>query len=390
MHVRVALHLIVALLAVEAASAQNEAVLAELKKLDERVSRPGVLIAPDEAREVDSRLRGWSFEAESLKPGPRAQLRRLQTLIYLQRGDAANAQSAAADLLAQAGADALSADIVFQAACAAADGQLAAGALKVLAAAGDAEAKKRAAQRKRGAAQIGRRIADAQIRIEDGTEIDLQKRGSQALVLDVWNMLAPPTDAHRDALKRLHQTAGRGPELLFVGLNADNDERTEKARAFAAEHYPWGQRFEGVGVNAPLTHQKLRAGAPPWAMVIDHYGFVRAVGDASDIAFEAALRAAAAEAAGVFEPIVPRGADGKQPERRSAAAEVSPTGGAKAAPAEGPKSNPEAASKLRQAITYRKTGLKTKARELLQQIVAEYPGTKEAEEAALELELLQP
>lgn len=390
MTTRVGLFLIVAVLAVDAASAQNEAVLAELKKLDERVSRAGALITPDEARDVDNRLRGWSFEAESLKPAPRAQLRRLQTLIFLQRGDAANAQSAAADLLAQAGSDPLSADIAFQAACAAADGQLAAGALKVLAAAGDADVKKRAAQRKRGAALIGRRIADAHIRTEDGTEIDLQKRGSQALVLDVWIMLAPPTDTHRDALKRLHQTAGRGPEVLFVGLNADNEERTEKAKSFAAEHYAWGQRFEGVGVNAPLTHQKLRAGAPPWAMVIDHYGFVRAVGDASDVAFETALRAAAAEAAGVFEPIVPRGVDGKQPERRSAATDSPSAGGTKAAPAEGPKSNPEAASKLRQAITYRKTGLKTKARELFQQIIAEYPGTKEAEEAALELELLQP
>ena len=76
---------------------------------------------------------------------------------------------------------------------------------------------------------------------------------------------------------------------------------------------------------------------------------------------------------------MPRTRDGQQPTRPSAA--VEPKEEKPAAPAAELPSNPEARGKLKLARTYLKTGKRTDAKLLFEEIVRDYPGTQEAEQA---------
>jgi hypothetical protein len=113
------------------------------------------------------------------------------------------------------------------------------------------------------------------------------------------------------------------------------------------------------------------------------------------------LKAAIAEARGDFEPVLPRTRGGTQAAKPGSRGELAKAGEKAAADkkaaaekeaarkneeARNPPSNADAKSLLTQAHTMRRGGNKTKARELYQKIVSEFPGTKEAQEAAEWLE----
>ena len=121
-------------------------------------------------------------------------------------------------------------------------------------------------------------------------------------------------------------------------------------------------------------------------MLIDRRGFIRAVGSTADAGFVYAVRAAVAEARGDYEYISPTTLSGEK-------AAPTPGGGAALAAEEkkpdkqNPNasgdlpSNAEARQKLQQAHAMRRGGKKTDAKRMYQEIVRDYPGTKEAQEA---------
>ena len=122
-------------------------------------------------------------------------------------------------------------------------------------------------------------------------------------------------------------------------------------------------------------------------MIIDRDGVIRAVGLITEPAFQYALRATVAEANGEYPSLMPRTRDG----RKSDAARVARERRRQAEEAKNPPpkmlpSDPIAASLLRQARLYLKTGKRTLAREIFERVVREYPGTPEAKDAEFWLE----
>lgn len=374
------------------AQAQNEAVLQQLGQLYERLAKPGVVPAPDAVQKADSQLGGWALDPAKLSGEHRARLLTLQALVALGHGDAATAHSSAGPIL-ESSKDVAAIEVAYYAACAAGDAALGEQALAALAATTDENAKSSVPTRRRCNQLSGGAAPDVLIRLDDVSEISPRKRGSKALLIDFWSMLPAPADDQVAALRRLYAEMRAAGGMEFIGVNADSESRTEKARAFAKSGgYEWKQRYETVSGKAPITHGAFKCGTPPWTVVIDHYGYIRATGAAGDPGVIYAARAAAAEARGDFERVRTRTRDGKQPEEpREPVATVTdkpkPTVGAGSGEA---KSSPEAASKLRQAIVFRKTGKYKDARRLLQEIIRDYPGTHEASDAEAELTNLPP
>jgi len=206
------------------------------------------------------------------------------------------------------------------------------------------------------------------------------RRGDRVLLIDFWNVLQTREDDTSEALRALHEEYQHSLHVDFVGVNADAEAQVPEAKEFAKESgYVWKQRYEYAATNAPITHQAFRAGTPPWQVLIDTFGYVRAVGSVREPGFQYALRAAIAEARRDFEVVLPRTRDGQQPERASA--KIEPKTKTAVQPERELPSNPDAAAKLTLARTYLKTGKRTDAKRLFEEIVRDFPGTLEAKEA---------
>ena len=121
--------------------------------------------------------------------------------------------------------------------------------------------------------------------------------------------------------------------------------------------------------------------------------FARAAGAASETELVYALRAAVAEAKGAYAVMRPKTTAGEAvPEPVAAKPAGTESAKADATPQATGKSdlphNQEAARLLNEARVFQKTGRKTDARRVLQEIIDKYPGTWEAAEAKERLESL--
>jgi hypothetical protein len=202
------------------------------------------------------------------------------------------------------------------------------------------------------------------------------------LVIDLWNVLTASEAADVEALRALYAEYRDSRYVEFVGVNADAESRTADARQFARDHgLDWPQHYEQAGRQSPITHQAFAAGNPPWQVLIDQFGFVRAVGSAREAGFQHALRAAIAEARGDREPVMPRTRDGRQAERPGAVVSIEPKPPAKGKSAGELRSDPEAAAKLRRARAFLKAHRRTDAKQLFEEIVRDHAGTLEAQQA---------
>lgn len=387
MKTRHRLLLIGSLLPVAIAAAQNNSNLAELTKLHANLNKPGTIVTPDQARMASGRLDEWKLDAAALSGGSKRELLAVQVLIAAAMGDAAKAGQAAALLQPAAEGDRLALEATYCGACAAGDAQTAEAAVKALAEKAEGEAKRAQMRRRSWLAQVGREAPDISISTDDVKEFKPRKRGDKILIIDFWNTLAEPPKEHVAALKKLYEELSGDSNVEFIGVNAEAESRLEKAKDYARKNgFAWPQRYEGVALKAPVTHEAFKAGQSPWTVLIDSYGYQRAVGSPTEPAFQYAVRAALAEARADFSPVLPKTTDGKQAKRESQEptkenAKKKDDGAAKDLP-----SNLEAKKLLQEAHAMRKTGMKTKAREMYQRVISEYPGTKEAEEAQFWLE----
>ncbi len=338
-------------------------------------------IETERARVVLESLGG--MQASELDGSQRAVAARVEMVASLGVGDAARAGRALAAWREAAPADGDLHEAAWLCCAAAGDAAGAIAALKELGKSADADVKRTASVRRRGAQRAGVPAPDVALETDRGS-VSCRRRGSNVLLIDFWSMLPPPDEAHRAALSRLAGEAGsdRGG-LELVGVNADGSARRDEAASWAGEHgYAWPQVFEEAGPAAAISRGAFDAGRPPWVVLIDTYGFVRYVGAADDAALTYATRAALAEARGEFEPIRPRDKDGNEPPAAVSVAEAAAAPKPKAQSDTGPlPSNPEAASKLRQARAFLKTGKRTDAMRMFREIVRDYPGTQEAKEA---------
>jgi len=370
-----------------AARGQSETTLRELRRLHDRLADPQRVLSRQDARQARDRLAEWRLDPAALSPDDRARLWRIELYAALAEGAAGAALERARQLWKVAPDDPGTAAAVHLAACAAGDAQLALRALARLAEGADSRRRRWISRQRRWLRRVGEKAPDVVIRTEDMTEFSTARRGDRVLVLDFWNTRLKPDEEQIAALRGLFDEYRRSLHIELVGINADSETRAEQARQFAKEHgFVWKQRYEYQARGAPLTHGAFHAGNPPWVVLIDTFGYVRAVGAAYEPAFQYALRAAVAEAGGAQQPLLPRTHTGQQAERPGAAAEAAAPSSEQPAP-ELP-SNPEALQKLRLARTYLKTGKRSEARRLFEEIVRNYPGTREAREAQEYLEAL--
>ena len=217
---------------------------------------------------------------------------------------------------------------------------------------------------------VGGPAPDVQITAEDGKPVSVGGKGGTVLLIDFWNSHDTTPD-YAQALKQLHDAYRSELYVQFLGVNTDGEVAAEQAHKFAREAgFTWPQHYERESRRAPISHGKFKAGPPPWTIVIDGAGRVRAVGAVTDPAFCYALRTAVREASSQF-----------------ATDDSDTSDGAKAEPA-APRvskndlpSNPEAEAMLRQARAYIRSGMRNKAKELLREIIRKYPGTREAYDA---------
>jgi len=364
--------------------AQSEDTLAELQRLHARVADPRRVVPADEAEQALELLSSWKLSRQNLAPEHLARLLETQTYIFLALGDAATAQTQL-QLLQDRFPDAPGTlQVAWLVACAAGDAELGVEVARKLGQAAPGDEKPRWSQRRRWMSGVGVDAPDAEIRAEDMTEYSTARRGRSVLVIDFWNVLARPEPDESKALVALYKEYRDSDNFELVGVNADGEARVEQARKFASDAgYVWSQRYEQTSTNAPITHQAFKAGRPPWVVLVDSYSFVRAIGAASEPGFQYAVRAAVSEARGKYPPVPPRDKDGKQ--RGAAVAQKGDEGksGGAQPPAKGDlPSNVEAAAKLQQARLFWKGGRKTDAKKLLEEIVRDFPNTREAKEAA--------
>jgi hypothetical protein len=389
---RLALGVICCWLLAAGVRGQSTATLHELSKLHERIADPQKVLTASDARQAMNRLAEWKLTPEKLSPADRARLKRIELYIALADGNAKTALEHAQSLLSEFPDDPAACEAAYLAACAAGDAKLGSDMLRQLARSATGDRRRLISQRRRWIRGVGKEAPEVEIRTEDMTAFETARRGDRVLLIDFWNVLGTREDDTSAALRALHDEYQYSPHVDFVGVNADAEAQVPEAKEFAKERrYSWKQRYEYVAADAPITHQAFRAGNPPWQVLIDTFGYIRAVGSVAEPAFQYALRAAVAEAGGDYAAVMPRTRDGQQPERPSA--QVEPTAPRK------PKSddqdqelpsNPDAQAKLSQARVFLKAKNRSKAIELFREIVRDYPGTQEAREAQEYLDSLSP
>ncbi|MGD8453235.1 MAG: tetratricopeptide repeat protein [Phycisphaerae bacterium] len=354
-------------------------VTSELKELHDTFCAPQHVATVKEAEAAQAKLKQWALSPDRLTEAKRAILLETEAHVALAVGDVVTAAEKLAALQPLAPEAAETWELAVLVSAAQGDAEAQEGALRKLAGLVSDEQRKIVSQRRRWVRKVGGPAPDVKIVAEDGTRVDVRERNGIVLVVDLWNMY-DTTEAYAEALRALRDEMKSVLCVQFVGVNADGERRKAEAEAFAEKAgYTWPQCYEEKASRPPITHEAFGAGAPPWTVLVDGVGKVRAVGAVTDPAFLYAVRAVAREAQEKFAA----GAKG------GGGATAAAGGGGATEPRVGKgdlPSNDEAEALLRQARTYLRTGLKTKAKELLEKILREYPGTRQAREAEERLE----
>jgi hypothetical protein len=387
------------LLAGSAALGQDQAVLEELRRWHDRLTKPGETVSLADGRAAADKLKAWNLPINDLEPEQRGQVIRLTIYAALAVGDAGRA----ADWLGELERTFPDARDTLRAAWlvagATGDAELARRTLRKLKEQG-AASETAVTKRLHRLRMIGHPAPDIQVTVEGSAgvspagarRIGLRQRDGVVLVLDFWRVSQKPTDKQVQSLRELYQAYVSEPKVQFFGVNADPPADVEAARKFAADNgYAWPQHYERPSGGAPLTDEAFQVDSVPWQVIVDADGNVRAVGSAGDPEFQYALRAAVAEVRGEYRALRPKTTEGvsatvKTPE--PPAVQPQPKEPEKPVGKGDLPRNPEAQRLLDQARVYLKTGRKTDARKLLKEIIEKYPGTWEAAEAKERLDAL--
>lgn len=357
--------------------------LRALHDLHDKLTRPRLAVSVEDGQAARAQLREWRLSRKELSEEQRGWLTRAELYAALAVGDAGGADASLGELQRLA-PDARETDrAAWLVANATGDAEAARKTLERLRAQG-AASETALARRLGRLAMIGQSAPDAELRPEKEKPIPLQRRDGVVLVVDFWRYAKKPEDEQIAALRALVQSFGPNDPVRFVGVHTGTAADTDAAKKFvAANKLTWPQCYEQRSGGAAATEQAFKVDAPPWHVLIDAEGNVRAVGVAGEPEFEYAVRAAVAEAQGQYAAMRPKTTDGV-----TAAARPKPAEEVAVAPTGDLPHNDEARSMVDQARAYLKTGLKHDAKKLLQEVVEKYPGTWEAREAKRLLDTL--
>lgn len=365
-----------------------------LQRLHTEIVQQHQAVGVAAARDALHQLAQWAAQPGDLSPEQQHAWYAIQIHANLAIGDLAAARAALDQLRQAAPAADATRQAAYLVATAAGDADKAEEALKQLSAGASREERSALSIRRRWMSRVGKPAPETPIETAGGEQLDPHQRGGKLLIVDFWNTTDTTTD-YAAAVRALFEAYRRVDQVQFVGVNKDDDARRDAAQAFADKaKFDWPQHFEGVSRGSPLTDRAFRAGSPPWTLLIDGNGQVRAVGDVRTPGWRYALRSALVEAGGSLpETEAASPPETTSPQQEAAADEDQTQSGDK--PAAAPRvpktelpSNDEAEALLRQARTYIRTGMKTKARELLERIIREYPGTRQAADAQERLNYL--
>ncbi len=392
------------------ATAQDPQIQAELKRWHGKIADPYKAVSVEDARQAQAKLKEWNLSADKLAVEPRGQFLRLEIYTALALGDVARAAERLPELELDFPNAPETAQAAYLVAGAAGDAERATQKLEKLREL-KAEGGKLLSTRSRQLRMVGQLAPSMDVKTEDGQTFPLRHRTGVALVLDFWSLRQKPTDEQLRALSGLREEVAADSKVRFLGINSDAPAQVAAAQKFANENgLVWPQHFERKLTNPPLTQEAFHCGPPPWQIVIDGRGYIRAVGSADEPALHYALRAVAAETNGTYKALNPKTSTGEmialppepkedKPAQPPAAKPDQPGKPDQPKPGEKPQvkpkenqpqgelpSNDEARALLDRARLYLKTGKKTEAKQILHQIIDKYPGTREAKEAK---ELLQ-
>jgi len=362
--------------------AQDPALRAEVQRWHERLFGSKTAVSVADGRQAREQIARWNLDRKTLDAEVRGELLRLEIIAALAIGDAGYAVKHAAELGREFPALQSTRRATWLAAVAAGDAALARQTLEQLKE-GGATKDKAIAVRLARLQRVGHAAPDRTVTTAGGPPMALRQRQGVVLLIDFWSVREPPADRQVEALRQLVATYKAEGQVAFLGVNTDAAEDVEAARKLAADKgYTWPQFYEqstGAGTLAAAFGVETL----PWDVIIDGAGNVRAVGAAFEPEFQYALRAAFAEAKKEYPALAPRTVDGQVapgPNGESAR-EASEKNEEQVAPEPEPPHDPEAARLLDQARLYLKTGKKTEAKKLLQELIEKYPHTWEAREA---------
>lgn len=359
----------------------NKMALDDMKQMHDRLARPDAVVSVDDARNARKKIKEWGFERAALKPDQQESLLRLELYAALGVGDAAQALETASKLNAAAPGKRSTIEAAYLAAMCAGDAQRADARLRDMLEKASGADKEVATQRRRWVKQVGTLAPDVTIQTDDESYA-ARKREKRILVIDFWNTLKQPESGQIATLKRIYDENKASAAFQMVGVNADSESRLEKAREFArASGFEWKQLYEKKITGAPISHEAFKIGSGAWQVLIDGRGVIRAVGPAAEPSFTYALRASLAETFGEFKPLLPRNVEGEIPAELRPAEPEPKTPEVAVRNNEPLKSSPEAKNLWNQALVFMKTGKKSEAKKLFQEIVDKYPNSLEARDA---------
>jgi hypothetical protein len=361
------------------ANAQPADALQRLAALHERLlEKTATALSIDDGFRALNELEDLELDLPKLPAKARAQALETEIMVALAVGDAARALARVAELRSAPRDPLVLQMLSYRCAVAAGDAKQARAALA--AAAQNKAAHVNVAEVTQAGEALDR--VGAQIPAELLARLtDAASGPRKAIVLDFWNTRKTPPEAAVQGLGALR--ADFETELAFelIGVSTDGPASAQKAREAAKQRgYQWKQHFDAEPAGAAT--KLLQPRDPPWLVLIDSRGFVRAVGSAADPAFTYAVRAAVTEARGDHEYVAPVTVKGERvgPPPAAGGGPVAKAGGKKddARSWDQLPSNPDAAAKLNTARAFMKTGKRKDAKRLLEEIIRDYPGTREA------------
>lgn len=391
---------LLAVICAATAIAQDADKVAALKTLHERLSDLKKIVKEDEAVEALTKLDEWDTWARDAKGETRTMYYRSRAIVMCMLGEAARAEDAVAKLQPILSTDRPNVELAYFVASIAGNAPAMEEALRLWKEKAEDKELKAISLRQRRYAKIGKPAPSVTVTTDVNDDVDIGERNGEPMLIDFWSMRSKPEESHTAAMRALYaEFKSRDSGLVFLGVNSDGPAKLKEAKSFVVEKkWDWPQHYEEKAADAPLTAKGFAAGQPPWTVIIDMHGKIRTVGDPSEPAFIYAVRAVVAESSAKVDFVKPIPIGGEKPEKKEEKKEAKKdekkadgkTDTTDKKPPEKKEevkgkgdlpSNPDAEGKLKQARLYLKTGKKTDAKRILNEIVKEFPGTREAREA---------
>lgn len=359
---------------------RDEAAIAEMSQAYEKLAKPQKLIDAGAAANMLRQIADWRFRLPELSTEEVRQLKLLNLHCAAANGDARRMVEVIDSIAFRFKDDPETQYGLFLSGVANADAKRGLDAVKTI-----GSSLPRAEQLPwlfwvRGFRQVGQAAPDLDIKLDGARDLNPRQLTRTALALVFWRRadISDP-EAFAGAIEPLHKWRLDHTSVRLVGVNCDTPADQKAARQFEGAHNLKWEACE----NAEEVAKAFGVTEFPTMIIVDEEGLIRAVGRPDAPAMHYALRVTTRYADGDADYFPPRDQDGvviKVERPASAPVEASaaptPAGGGDAL-----RDDANAESKLREARAFIRTGMKTKAREILEAVIRDYPGTKQAVEA---------